>query len=74
MPKIKIHLNKENCIGCGSCFAAHPDLFALDNDGKAKIVDQYQDIEITDPALIEQAKSARDLCPNQAVTIEEIPE
>ena len=74
MPKIKVRINKENCISCGSCFAAHPDLFELDTDGKANVTAPYREIEITDPALIAQARSAHDLCPNMAIEIEELPE
>lgn len=74
MTKIKVKVNKETCISCGSCYASHPDLFAMDDDGSAKVVDQYAEVEISDPDLIAQAKSAQEMCPNMAIEIEEIPE
>jgi len=33
-------INKEKCIGCGVCAANCPDGIELEEDGKAKILDQ----------------------------------
>lgn len=74
MAKIKVRVNKENCISCGSCYASFPEVFAMDDDGTAKVVDQFNEVEITDPVMIEKAKSAKDMCPNMAIEIEELPE
>ena len=32
---MKINIDKEKCIGCGSCTAVCPDVFELDDNGKA---------------------------------------
>ena len=74
MAKIKISINKENCLSCGSCFAAQPELFEMDADGKAAVVAIFRDAEITDPGLIEKARAAQALCPNNAIIIEVLPE
>jgi ferredoxin len=74
MAKIKVSVNKDICIGCGSCYASAPEIFAMDVDAKAKVIDSLNGIEISDEALIAKAKMARDLCPNQASTVEELPE
>jgi ferredoxin len=61
---MKIEINKEKCIGCGTCAAICPDAFKLAGDGKAEVVvGDYSGKE----ALINQAKDA---CPVQAITVE----
>ena len=67
MPKITIVVDKEKCLACGTCYATAPEIFESDNDGKPKIIVN----EIEDPALIEKAKMARDMCPNGAIIITE---
>jgi len=50
-------INKEKCIGCGTCVATCPGGFGLDENGKSKIINQ------------EEAKKCggEKICPNQAV-------
>jgi len=67
MSKITISIDKEKCLGCGSCYATAPEIFTVDIDGKAKTIIT----ETEDPNLIEKAKSARDMCPNGAIIITE---
>lgn len=31
------HVNKEVCIGCGTCISACPDCFEFDDDGKSQV-------------------------------------
>ena len=38
MPK-KFIVNKEKCIGCGTCVAVCPEGAAMEDDGKAVITD-----------------------------------
>ena len=68
MPKITIKVDKEKCLGCGSCFTTAPEIFAIDVDGKAKVL-LY---ETDDQSLIEKAKMSRDMCPNGAIEITEL--
>ncbi len=55
-------VDKENCIGCGSCSAICPDVFEMRDDGKAHVkkanYDKYD--------CIEDAKNA---CPTEAISI-----
>lgn len=74
MAKIKVTLNKANCISCGSCYASTPEAFTMDSDGTANVVESLREVEITDQAMIDKIKMARDLCPNQAIVVEEIAE
>ena len=32
---IKVKVNKDNCIGCGLCVGACPEVFEFDDEGKA---------------------------------------
>jgi len=36
----KIIVDQELCIGCGVCASLCPDVFELQDDGKAKVVDE----------------------------------
>lgn len=65
MSKITVKVDKEKCLGCGSCIATAPEIFAIDIDGKAKVIL----FETEDQALIEKAKMSRDMCPNAAIEI-----
>jgi ferredoxin len=65
MAKVTIKVNKEKCIGCGSCFATAPEIFAIDIDGKAKVTLT----ETEDQVLIDKAKMAMDMCPNGAIEV-----
>lgn len=38
MPQ-KFNVNKEKCIGCGTCVAVCPGGMELEEDGKAKVID-----------------------------------
>jgi ferredoxin len=60
VPKV----DKEKCIGCGSCPAIAADVFAMGDDGKAIVIagDHAGKEE-----LINQSKDA---CPVQAITVE----
>jgi ferredoxin len=60
----KVSVDKEKCIGCGSCTSVCPEFFELD-EGKARpIHKQVEDLE-----SIEQADS---ICPSQAIKIEKV--
>jgi len=69
----KIKLEREKCIGCGSCSALCPKYFELKEDGKSSIVGAQRDaagsdkLEIT---KIECAEAAAEACPVQCIHIE----
>ncbi len=54
-------INKEACIGCGTCPAIAPEVFEMTADGKAEV--KNVDFAAFD-AKIQQAKDA---CPVQAI-------
>lgn len=62
---MKITINQEKCIGCGSCTAVCPDVFELDDNGKVRLKEGK---EKTDEQC---AQEAVDICPVQAIEIEE---
>ncbi len=69
MPKIK--LEREKCIGCGSCAALCSKYFEMIEDGKAHIKGANKaDIEELEVKKIECAESASEACPVQCIYIE----
>lgn len=65
MPKITI--DEEACIGCGACTAVAPDLFEMNDSGKA-ICKKNKNLTKDDLKL---AKEAVETCPVQAIKVEE---
>lgn len=58
----KIIVDKEKCIGCGTCVALAPEIFEMDNEGKS--------IVKKSPTINEETlKLAIDSCPSQAIII-----
>jgi ferredoxin len=69
----KIKLEREKCIGCGSCQAMCPKYFELIEDGKSHIKDstkQPGEIEELEVEKLECAESAAEACPAQCIYIE----
>ncbi len=61
LPKV----DKEKCIGCGSCIAMAEEVFVFEGDNKAGVkpdvaYDQYSD----------KINQAKDACPVQAISVE----
>ena len=60
---MKVSIDKEKCIGCGSCEALCPDIFGMkDNKAFVKIKEAKGKQE-------KCAKEASDSCPTQAIII-----
>ncbi len=66
---MNIKIDKEKCIGCGSCTAVCPELFELSGeDNKAQVKEKTEgEAEMSDKC----AQEAVDICPVQAIEIEE---
>lgn len=61
---MKIKIDKEKCIGCGTCPAVCPDVFELGADFKAYIKEGADLSKL----CVADAKSA---CPVEAIILEE---
>ncbi|MEK7658989.1 MAG: ferredoxin [Patescibacteria group bacterium] len=67
----KIILEREKCIGCGSCEAVCPLYFELIADGKSHIKGANEKaVEELEVEKIECATSAVEVCPVQCIHIE----
>lgn len=53
-----VEVDKDSCIGCGSCVAVAPEIFELDDDGKA---------DVKKDETTEKTKEAATVCPVDAI-------
>jgi len=60
------------CIACGSCYGIEPRVFEAQADMTSKVKDEFQEVVIDDPQLIEQVKLAAQACPAQVIKVEEV--
>lgn len=44
----KAKVDEEACIGCGLCNASHPDIFEINDEGKAAVVAEGDDADVED--------------------------
>ncbi len=65
---LKVRVDVEKCIGAGHCVLRAPLIFDQREDGIVILLD---DLPARD--LHAALHKAADLCPSQAITIEEIP-
>jgi len=63
---MKIKINKDKCLGCGTCVAIAPEVFEIGEDGKSKIK-EGADLEKNKDLLLQ----AKEGCPTQAIEVEE---
>jgi len=71
----KIKLEREKCIGCGSCAALCSKYFEMIEDGKSHIKGAVNppaggDLEELEVKKIECAESASEACPVQCIHIQ----
>lgn len=59
---MKIKVDKDKCIGCGTCVAIAPKTFKLEADGKAEVIEPPGDDKVT-------IKEAVDSCPVDAIEL-----
>ncbi|NLC68727.1 MAG: ferredoxin [Clostridiaceae bacterium] len=62
---MRAYVDKDICIGCGLCADICPEIFSMDDDGKA--VAAYM---VIPDDLIDSAKEAEQQCPVEAIKIE----
>lgn len=59
---MKIKINQKQCVGCGRCTELCPKTFRLKENGKTEVISEKD---------ILCAKKASDVCPTEAIEIEE---
>jgi len=64
---VKVKIDKQKCIGCGTCVAIAPQSFKLTDDGKAEPIDPL----VGGGDSGEKIKDAVESCPVTAITITE---
>lgn len=62
---MKACVDKELCIGCGLCASIAPEVYSIEDDGKAIAIEaEIEDSQIAD------AEDAANSCPVAAISIE----
>ena len=67
MSVLKVRVDLEKCIGAGHCVLRAPRIFDQRDDGMVILLDDSPPSD-----LHAAAHKAADLCPSQAITIEEV--
>ncbi len=75
MPEVKVEINRDECIMCGTCWSLCPDVFEESpDDGKAQIVSQYRADDVgkgnVPNELEDCVNEAANSCPVQAISVE----
>ena len=68
MSGYKVVVDLDKCIGAGQCVLRAPKIFDQRDDGMVVLLDDSPPAELRAAAL-----KAADLCPSQAITVEESP-
>ncbi|MNR47457.1 Ferredoxin [compost metagenome] len=69
-------VNQEECIACGACNSAAPDIFDLDDSGIATVIfagDNNRGVTAIAEDLQEELQEAIDSCPTQCIQLAESP-
>lgn len=64
--KLKMHVDRDLCIGAATCVAIAPQTFLLDSEAKAIILNTAE--ADTDETIIDAARG----CPTAAIIIEDV--
>ena len=64
---MKVEIDREKCISCGSCATLAGEVFEIDEEGKAKV---KEGVDFSDPEIKEKAKQAANSCPAEAIKVE----
>jgi ferredoxin len=61
----KIIVDKDKCIGCGSCVAMYPELFVLASDNKSQVISDDYTVHHYSKEEIES------ICPSGAISVKD---
>lgn len=69
-----VKVDKETCIGCGSCGEIAPDIFDYDEEGISfSLLDMNVGrVEVPDD-LVDDLEDAVDGCPTDSIQVAEVP-
>jgi len=70
---LKAYVDKDTCISCGLCPSICPEVFEMQDDGKAGICDSVGEggnKNVVPEEAAESAKEAEEACPVAAISIE----
>ncbi len=59
---MKLEVDQDICIGCGSCQAICPEVFEINDDGLAQSI-----VDNIDEAFVNEAIDAKEGCPVNAI-------
>lgn len=62
---MKAAVDQDTCIGCGLCPSVCPEVFQMNDDGKAEAV-----VDEVPGDVADSAKEAEGSCPVSAITVE----
>ncbi|MBC2581278.1 ferredoxin [Clostridium sp. DJ247] len=62
---MKAVVDKDTCIGCGLCPSVSPEVFQMDDEGKAEAI-----AETVPSGAEDSASEAADSCPVNAISVE----
>jgi ferredoxin len=62
---MKAVVDQETCIGCGLCPSMSPEVFQMNDDGKAEAI-----VDEVSGELVDSAKEAEESCPVNAILVE----
>lgn len=62
---MKANVDKEACIGCGLCPSISPEVFEMQDDGKAGVIGNKVPTEAESTA-----KESEESCPVNAISVE----
>lgn len=63
-----VEVDQDLCIGDQVCASMHPDIFEMQDDGFAHVVEGMEEV---DGADVDMAKEAAEACPVDAITVSE---
>lgn len=64
---MKAYVDKDICVGCGLCPSICSEVFSMQDDGKAHVIVENENVP---EELTHLAEEARDSCPVAAIEVE----
>ncbi len=72
--KVKVTLDQDTCIACGTCGALMSDAFEYDdNAGKYSVTEAYKETTV-DEETLKKLQEAASMCPTSSIKVEVVEE